>query len=86
MIAYQGVEEEKPAEHRKNPKSNSKVAKNGVFIDTIGSLDNSPLERDNTDIKNSEADDWEEKPKENEPTSEAWIRSGENLCTKKKLI
>lgn len=71
LIAYQGAEEEEPAKHRKNPKSNSKVAENEVFMDTITPLDNSLLERDNINIKNNEADDWEEKPREYEPTSEA---------------
>ena len=66
--------------------SDSEVAENEAFLGTITPLDDSLSERDDTDIDNDEAENWEDEPGEYEPTSEAWIRSGENLHAKNKLI
>lgn len=62
LAAYQRAEEKKAAEHVKISESNSEVAENKAFLGTIIPLDDSFSERDNTDIDNNEAKDWEDKP------------------------
>ena len=85
LSVCQRVEEEEVAEQGKTSESDSEIAENEAFIGVITSLDDSLLERDDTDIENDKANDWEDKS-ENEPTSEAWIRSGASLYIKSKLI
>lgn len=59
---------------------------NETFLGIITPLNDSFPERDDTNIDNNEAEDWEDKPEKNELTSKAWIRSRENPCAKNKLI
>ena len=86
LATCQRAEKEEAAEHGRISESDSEVAENEVFLGTITPLDDSLSERDDTDIDNDEAEDWEDEPGENEPTSEAWIRSGESPRAKNKLI
>lgn len=85
LAACQRAEEEKIVEQGRISESDSEIAENEAFIGVITPLDNSLSERDDTNIENNKADDWEDEPG-NEPISEAWIRSGENPRTKSKLI
>lgn len=76
----------KIAEHRKILEYDSKVAKNEAFLETITPLDNFFLKKDNTNIDNNEAEDWEDKLEKNKSIFEAWIRSKESPYIKNKLI
>ena len=89
LAACQRAEEEEAAEHEKISESNSEIAENEVFIGTIIPSDDSSSERDDTDIED-EADDWEDgntgEQEHNPETGASWIRSGESLRAKNKLI
>lgn len=85
LAACQRAEEEKTVEQGRISESDSEIAENEAFIGVITPLDNSLSERDDTNIENNKADDWEDKPG-NEPISEAWIRSGKSPRAKSKLI
>lgn len=80
------MKEEKAAEQRKISKSNSKITENEAFINIITHLDNSILERNNINVEDNKADNWKDKPRQNELISKAWIRSGKSPCAKSKLI
>ena len=71
LAACQREEEEKAAEHKKNLEFDSEVVENKAFLGTITLLDDSLSERNNINIDNNEAKDWEDELGENEPTSEA---------------
>lgn len=55
--------------------SGSEIIENKAFIDIITPLDDSILEKDNTNIKDNKVDDWKDASGENKLISEAWIRS-----------
>lgn len=65
------MEEEEAIEQGKILESDFKITKNGVFKGTITLLDGSLSERNNTDIEDNKADNWEDKPEENEPIFKA---------------
>ena len=75
--------------HRKISESNSEIAENEFFIGTIILLDDFFLKKDDTNIED-EADDWEDKNTEKQEhksqTGGSWIRLGESLYAKNKLI
>lgn len=94
MAACQKAEEEEAAEHGKISESDSEVAENKIFIDTITPSDDSFSERNDTNIEEETGDYKDENLGKQEHTSEpgtskpgaSWIRSGESLCAKYKPI
>lgn len=86
LAICQRTEKKQTVEYGKISESDFNVAKNKAFLRTITPLDKSFLEKNDSNIEKNKAKDWENKHEKNKPIFEAWIKSGESLHVKNKLI
>lgn len=71
LTACQRAEKKEATEYRKILKSNSKIAENKAFLETIPLLDNFFLEKNNINIDNNKTKNWKDKLRENKSIFEA---------------